>query len=68
MTIEQLTQFISSDSMDHYNQSSIEFLVFRLFSHPIVSATVSKFISMLPNEQVTIVFLKVFHFGLVVTD
>ena len=54
--------------MDHYNQSSIEFLVFRLFSHLIVSATVSKFISMLPNEQVTIVFLKVFHFGWVVTD
>lgn len=68
MTIEQLTQFISSDSMDHYNHSSIEFLVFRLFSHLIVSATVSKFISMLPNEQFTIVFLKVFHFGLVVTD
>lgn len=68
MTIEQLTQFISSDSMDHYNQSSIAFLVFRLFSHLIVSATVSKFISMLPNEQVIIVFLKVFHFDLVVTD
>ena len=68
MTIEQLTQFISSDSMDHYNQSSIEFLVFRFFSHLIVSATVSKFISMLLNEQVTLVFLKVFHFDLVVTD